>query len=961
MSSRQQQQTSAILVIDENNVMMFNPGLPNLDREQFGTLQRYASYDEYFEFMYREYFPRIFVMDDQQTIYVASRISMSSGKPYDVYDFDTCHKNALQNQNLVPPFKRQENGGSGVKSDLHWILWCIQHPSYKEMHNDAYASKRVLCNLATTPMPMCDTPPGCAFLCTYQQPHFIPKEPFGPSLIAKINAFCFPGTTIRAIPWFLSFLCRVRFRSTPISFVNFLAMAACLVNPSGYASRVIWVMTGEQKCGKSAGIQFLLSLLSPATTAVTHLDTLTSLFKGGSFNDILMKSVWFVNEGGHQWRETIEDSPHLRTMITEGGPFDVNRKYKDLQSLYGAKTLILGADRFSKPSKERGGVNCDRRIVNIRMGDKPDNPTSQMIVKNAVHIHDYFFSTSDPARSEWLNQFKQHFVDYLSQFSEFIDPSGVDTHPLFRPQDYFATHLAKQTDTDSFRLILQRTNQPTTCTEDIRQAVNAMLSSLACEGTIFPVRHPGVFLNFFYNRNIDVFKSCQRSIAAGDLEYNIMRATWLNDISPWCVKKSSDFNGRYAREGTETLKDLYDEYLAVIHRSMENIFRKTDSTTRLKEQPVTDSTTLESVKPLEDKKHLPEWVQEWEEYPDRRLDRDAVNEIYFRYMLAKFKSCQFIRGSMGFNNAESAWGECFPKRWTKAFTLLLIGMWAAFMKNGCTPPGEGDNYGGSLQTDPKQMEKLATLVTRHIGLSNGFAGGSNIKYVNLFSNLGLPMPGAASKTYENRPSLSQYGPFRILASLVEQSGGEFRPDIGKLESIMNRCKEMFDSHHEERIAHASLVDCVPSAIVEKINKILDHDELYEAVPDKSKLQFEIWDSVFSTEGVCLLTRERFDQSLNQLLVLCTSRSSDSQGDEAASRRKRRRLNTGEFIDSGAGHTESIDVEKEVIDLAKIREEREAEILSSLIEEDWKEKKREEGAVEPFKTPPDTPLDCDTLF
>ena len=930
--SQESEESSPILVLDKSNVMLYNPQLPNLDKEKFGAIQRSSCYDEYFEFMYLNYFPRIFVMDDQATIYIASRRSLSSGRPYEMYNFDQCHKNAASNPNLVPPFERQKS--ADTKSTLHWIIWCIQHPSYKRMHSKAY--DRTLCGLAISPMSASDTPHGSAYLCTYQPPLYIPRGPFSDSTTKRIMSFFFPGTKIPVVPWFLSFLCRVRFRSSPLSFVNYLAMAAYLLDRRGYMARTVWVLTGEQKSGKSLSIQFLLSMLSPAAATITHIDALPGLFKGG-FNDLIMKPIRVINEGGHRWRETVEDSAHIRTMISESGPFEVNRKHKDLITLYGASTLIICADRFSKPSKDRGGVSFDRRIVNIRMGDRPDNTAGKALIKNAVHIHDYFFNSGDPSRAEWLNEFKQLFAEYLSQFEEFICATGLDTHALFRPNDYFSTHLAKQIDGESFRLILQRNGQSTTCPDDIRQAANALLTSLACEGTIFPIQHPGCFLNFFHYANLEIFKTADRGILRGDTEYEILRATWLNDRSPWKVT-IADVGGKDAREGTETLKELYEEYLVRLHKCMhDSSFR--DEAHHPHAQP-TDSELLSVTVP-----------PKRAEFEPSRVSRDEVNLQYYKYMLAKFRSCQFIRGCMGFDLPESSWGECFPKRWTRPILLLLMGMWAAFFKNGCTPPGEADNYGSSLRADAKQMTSFCPLVTHHLGLKAGFAGGSNIRYVGIFNNLGMPIRGATGHTYENRPSLAPYGPFRILASLVEESGGEFRPDLKKLDAMVQRAPKLFDDHSDEKIAHATLADCVPAAIVDKINKILDHEELYGTIPENSRLQFEIWDSVFSRDGVALLAREKFDSSLQELLSLCIA-GPGSQGDEGGvGRRKRRRLNTQDFID-GDSAVVQIGIAPVSVELA--RKERERVIANAQAEVEWQKKKDEEGAVEPFESLPPSP-------
>lgn len=677
---------------------------------------------------------------------------------------------------LVPACIADETGAGP-----HWMRWVTGLQCYHEYMNIRMGpGRRRLIGVSLSPQP--NAPKDGSFLIMSAPPLYVPRHTSIDSAeqyqayVDEVKSLKIPGTDIPFVTWHNSFMYWVNFDGDIPSFINFMAMMTCTLNPAGWSPGKIFVVSGKQGAGKSEKLNWISGFLNPINFCETAIDTLS----GKTFNDSLIKPMIVCHEGGSDWEKMC--NAFVRSLITDMGEHQFEKKYGAQSRFWGTIFLYVALDR-----KLRNSLT-ERRLLHCVVAKDPKLTEDHHSFKYAVRLASRLMSQSNESLNSFREESRQAYVNFLGPYFSLICPTGIKPLKIFDRQDSW-----NDQGDDEQKASVKTTGAPPAkrartqgsgVSTNLVDVVNALAGHLANYASIFPLDDPWCIYNLFHN--LAIFSEKDTPQFKNNVILALFKATWSADRSVYSLEISPGVVERF----DDTLASIFDQF-------------KTED----------ESTEISQTR--EDKAHR--------------------KSVAFRRMLAKFKECLMVRAYFDFDPQLPAW----PRSLYGNVALWILGMWVNFKSNNNRLNDTGLNWGES-GVDYERLAPVARLLLQRLGGRDGFAGGKHviIKADDIQRTLKINLSfyiGPGKTTLELRPVSLNWGAFSIIRNLVAVGGPEFRPTEDQIEMIVRRYGGENAILDKNRDDYDTLICSTKRHLMDQMYRLLTSPDGLLAVEDESRI------------------------------------------------------------------------------------------------------------------------------
>lgn len=793
----------------DGNIFLLSKAEP-LDMSKL--LSKLASDDpeEFLEWMKCNVLGRLFYCDDGTFAFCqAGYRQQLDGAVFSQLRLEDLSSAVRSNPRLVPNWE-------GEGSTLHWMQFIVSTKEYRSyLRLRMRDQDRRIVGVSLCPQP--NPAPDACYLVACAPPLYMPlfrtltSDKDYARYVESVLKCKLPGTDISAVRWFKSFAYWVRFDADIPSFLNFDVMYTYGLHPQGWTAGKVFVIVGEQGTGKSEKVNQFCGFLPKAN----FVDASMSMITTNKFNASLIKPKWICHEAGKDWYKKM-NSEFLRSMVTDmTSMHDFEQKFGKMLRIMGAVMAIVVADRAGGPATV--AEREERRLVMIKVAKDPKNPADYTNFHKAVHLFSQLFAHSNENLTEFREQFRQSFVNYLGPMFDYISPSGLVVPRVLHGRDGFEDALG-----DEQTAAVKKSSGPpakrakTAVSTSAASAANACAKHLAATSLIVPVLDPNVWYYLFHN--LSVFHEPDSIDRKHSLLRTLIHRSWTHDNTEF---RYVGLDGQEVVSNA-TMYSLYSEY-SDAEKSTDSEFIHTAETRAL-----------------------------------------AKTDAFYK-MLAKFKSLMVVRHMMAMGpEAMTAW----PRLLTIETALWILGLWMNYLGNGGKIRLDQPMWGDACSMQEYLVPAARLLLSRLSGRDT-FSSGKHVEIsqADIRSVLKIDSSaylGMSGKGLQLRPVQMHWGPFSILRGLVREDP-IFRPSDEEIASILRMIGGEALLVDKNRADYDWLISSTPTHLMKQMCKTIETVGV-DGVDEQSRIYYALFADQFSDGPFGLMKKDEFYATLARIEV-----------------------------------------------------------------------------------------------
>lgn len=765
--------------------------------------------DEFLEWMRCNILGRLFYCDDGTFAFCSAGYRQQlDGAVFSQLRLEDLSAAVRSNPRLVPNWE-------GEGSSLHWMQFVVSTKEYRSyLRLRMRDQERRIVGVSLCPQP--NPAPDACYLVACAPPLYMPlcrtltSDKDYAQYVQSVLSCKLPGTNISAVRWFKSFIYWVRFDSDIPSHLNFLAMYTYALHPQGWTSGKIVVIVGEQGTGKSEQVNQLCGFLNK----VNYTEASMAMITTNKFNASLIKPKWICHEAGKDWYKKM-NSEFLRSMVTEmTSMHDFEQKFGKMLRIMGAVMPIVVADRSGGPATiaERE----ERRLIMIKVAKDPKNAADYTNFHKAFQLFSQLFSHSNENLTEFREQFRQAFVNYLGPLFDYISPSGLVVPRVLHGRDGFEDALG-----DEQTAAVKKSSGPpakrakTAVSTSAASAANECARHFAHTGSIIPLIDPEAWYYLFHN--LGVFHEPDSIDRKHSLQRTLWHRTWTHDHTPFTYTDINGNEGTY----TDTLYTIYSQW-SDTDKSTNGDFIHTAETRAL-----------------------------------------AKTDTYYK-MLAKFKVTMMVRHVLAMGPEPTmAW----PRLLTIETALWFLGLWMNYLGNGGKIRLDQPMWGDACSMQ-EYLVPAARLLLNRLSGRDTFSSGKHVEITDIKSVLKIDPSaylGLGGKGLQLRPVQMHWGPFSILRNLVVHEGSLFRPTDEEVVSILRMIGGEALLVDKNRADYDWLISSTPTHLMKQMCKTIETVGV-DGVDEQSRIYYALFSDQFSDGPFGLMKKDEFYATLASIEV-----------------------------------------------------------------------------------------------